>query len=347
MKTRLILTFNSLYCNISPSRYLKKYYFRGGHVNIDKVRLDLLQKIIGQDHAIEAIMPALTLANEKLNDPKRPLGSFLFLGPTGVGKSELPRSLARLLHGDESSAVVINCTEYKGYHDVAKLVGAPPGYVGHDMTPFLTQEKLEGDMTIVIFEEIEKADEALYDLLLEIVNKAVLVTGRGYELSFKNCLIFLTSNIGSRQYFEENNRNIGFKEISIHSSRTDLYLRACKNYFNPEFMGRFDEIVIFNDLMMEHFAKILDQFLSDTRVRFSMRGVDLKINKSVNKFLLMKTDCSSYGARPLKQTIKKYLEYPLAKQLEDGKFSGIIEVFMDKLGNVNFLKNNELNSAFA
>ena len=176
-----------------------------------ELREQLKREIIGQDKAIDAMVRAVMVANLGICDPQRPLGTFLFLGPTGTGKSQIGRSLAQIIHGNDSGLIVINCTEFKNPHDVSKLTGAPPGYIGHDHPPFLTPEKLEKKATIVIFEELEKADRALNDLLLQVLERGEMKTGLGTDLCFKNCFIILTSNVCAKEVDQiSRNALIGF-----------------------------------------------------------------------------------------------------------------------------------------
>jgi len=283
----------------------------------------LKKEIIGQDRAVEAIVRSVTVAALGICDPQRPLGTFLLLGPTGTGKSQIGRSLARIIHGSEDAVVAINCTEFQNPHDVAKLVGAPPGYVGHDQTPFLSQDKLENQLTIVIFEELEKADRALFDLLLQILERGELKTGRGADLNFKNCFIMMTSNVCAKEVDDINrNAGIGFsrqvQSLADQSHEvTDRKIRnacmgAVEDYFSLEFINRIDEIVSFNYLKERHLLAILEKFLLDTRARLAMAGVGTVISERAKEFLIRKGTNLRYGARPLKRAIRKYLEFPLA-----------------------------------
>jgi ATP-dependent Clp protease ATP-binding subunit ClpC len=288
-----------------------------------ELRDQLRKEIIGQDKAIEAMVRAVMVANLGICDPQRPLGTFLFLGPTGTGKSQIGRSLAHILHGNESGLIVVNCTEFKNPHDVSKLTGAPPGYIGHDHAPFLTPERLEKKATIVIFEELEKADRALNDLLLQVLERGELKTGLGVDLSFRNCFIILTSNVCAKEVDQiTTNSHIGFNpdyqmldnldqdaaDDKIHS----VCLGAVEDFFSPEFINRIDEIITFNRLKDEHLMMILDKFLTDTRSRLSGAGITAVVSESAKRFLLRKGTNLRYGARPLRRAVREYLEYPLA-----------------------------------
>ncbi|HYK87810.1 MAG TPA: AAA family ATPase [Acidobacteriota bacterium] len=288
-----------------------------------ELKYKLKQEIIGQDRAIDAVVRAVVVADLGICDPQRPLATFLFLGPTGTGKSQIGRSLAKILHGSESDVVAINCTEFKNPHDVAKLVGAPPGYVGHEHPPFLTQDKIEKKFTIVIFEELEKADRALFDLLLQVLERGEMKTGRGSDLNFRNCIIMMTSNVCAREVDNiARNAFIGFnppvqKIDALDADTADtriqtLCIGAVENYFSPEFINRIDEIVTFNRLKDDHLLAILDKFLLDTRARLAMAGIGTIISDSGKRFLIDKGTNLRYGARPLKRAVREFLEFPLA-----------------------------------
>ncbi len=283
----------------------------------------LKKEIIGQDRAIDAVVRAVVVADLGICDPRRPLATFLFLGPTGTGKSQIGRSLAKILHGSENDVVAVNCTEFKNPHDVAKLVGAPPGYVGHEHPPFLTQDKLDKKFTIVIFEELEKADRALFDLLLQVLERGEMKTGRGADLNFCNCFILMTSNVCAKEVDNiARNSFIGFgpppqrlselDEDTADSKIQSLCIGAVEDYFSPEFINRIDEIVTFNRLKDDHLLAILDKFLMDTRARLAMAGIGTIISDSSKRFLIDKGTNLRYGARPLKRAVREFLEFPLA-----------------------------------
>ncbi len=292
------------------------------------LREQLTKEIIGQDRAVEAVVRAVVVADLGICDPRRPLGTFLFLGPTGTGKSQIGRSLAKIIHGDENEVVAINCTEFKNAHDVAKLVGAPPGYVGHEQPPFLTPEKIEKKFTIVIFEELEKADRALYDLLLQVLERGELKTGRGVDLSFRNCFIMMTSNVCAKEVDNiTKNAIIGFgppiqrfeeldQDSADHKIQT-VCMSAVEDFFSPEFINRVDEILTFNRLKDDHLLAILEKFLVDTRARLAMAGVGAAISEDSKRFLIERGTNLRYGARPLRRAVREYLEFPLASQIAE------------------------------
>jgi ATP-dependent Clp protease ATP-binding subunit ClpC len=288
----------------------------------------LKREIIGQDRAIDAVVRTVVVADLGICDPRRPLGTFLFLGPTGTGKSQIGRSLAKILHGSENDVVSINCTEFKNPHDVAKLVGAPPGYVGHDQQPFLTQDKLDKPLTVLIFEELEKADRGLFDLLLQILERGELTTGRGANINFHNCLVMMTSNVCAKEIDHiAKNEVLGFglppKRLQeLDPAAADARIRATcigavENFFNPEFVNRIDEIITFNPLKDEDLIAILEKFLEETSERVEAKGVSLALSESAKKFLIEKGTNLRYGARPLRRAVREHLEFPLASLIAE------------------------------
>lgn len=299
-------------------------------IKADELREALKKEIIGQDKAVEVVVRSVVIAEMGVCDPNRPQGTFLFLGPTGTGKSQLGRSLAKILHGSEKEAVAINCTEFKNPHDVAKLTGAPPGYVGHDQPPFLTPEKLAKKHTVVIFEELEKADRALFDLLLQVLERGELKTGRGVDLDFTRCFVFMTSNVCAKEVDDiTKNAAIGFQppgprweempEDVADEKIESACMLAVEDFFSPEFINRIDEILTFNRLKDDHLRAILNKFLLDTRARLAMAGIGTSLDESSKRFLIEKGCNTRYGARPLKRAVREYLEYPLANMaLEQG-----------------------------
>ena len=285
---------------------------------------NLQAEIFGQQEAVDIVAKTVTAACVGFCDPRRPLGSFLFLGPTGVGKSQLGRSLAKALHGEESSAIVINCTEFKNPHDVAKLVGAPPSYVGHDHPPFITPEKLGGGMSVVIFEELEKADREFPQILLQILERGELRTGRAVDLNFTRSFIILTSNLGSRVADRELSHPLGFRSDHLDREKEEkkevlekVFMRELERFYSPEFIGRIDTIAVFDPLDREQLTAILDKFLEQTQERCRERGIELEIEESVKDWLLEKGTNLRYGARPLRRAVYQYLEYPVAQFVTD------------------------------
>ncbi|MBI4481665.1 MAG: ATP-dependent Clp protease ATP-binding subunit [Acidobacteria bacterium] len=292
-------------------------------IKANELREQLRKEVIGQEKAVEALVQAVVIADLGICDPQRPLGTFLFLGPTGTGKSQLGRSLAKALHGDEKEVLAINCTEFQNPHDVAKLVGAPPGYVGHEHPPFITPEKLAKRFTIIIFEELEKADRTFFDLLLQVLERGEMTTGAGVHLDFTNCFLIMTSNVCAKEVDDINKGVVGFhppgqKICSLPFDSADVKIQstcmnAVGNFFSPEFLNRVDEIITFNRLKEEHLMAILNKFLLDTRARLAMVGIGTVIDEQAKRFLIRRGSNVRYGARPLRRALRQLLEFPLAK----------------------------------
>lgn len=292
-------------------------------IRTDELREALRKEIIGQEKAVDVVVRSVVIAEMGICDPNRPEGTFLFLGPTGTGKSQIGRSIAKIIHGSEKEAISINCTEFKNPHDVAKLTGAPPGYVGHDQPPFLTPEKLTKKHTVVIFEELEKADRAMFDLLLQVLERGELKTGRGVDLDFTHCFVFMTSNVCAREVDDiAKNAGIGFQppgpkweempeDVADEKIETACML-AVEDFFSPEFINRIDDIITFNRLKYDHLRSILNKFLLDTRARLAMAGIGTSVDESAKTFLIERGSNARYGARPLKRAVREYLEFPLA-----------------------------------
>ena len=285
----------------------------------------LHKEIIGQDAAIAALVQAVVVAKLGVTDPERPLGTFMFLGPSGVGKSQLGRSLAAALHPDDTriniAAIkapglrVFNCTEFQAPHEVSKLMGAPPGYVGYDNRAALLQEDLEAFGTVVIFEEIEKANVALYSVLLELMEKGILVTGSGTVLDFRKCFIIFTSNLGSEALDRQLSGNIpsfGLSTVNTAQDQKQVCMKALESHFSPEFINRLDTVITFGFLKAKDYAAILDKFVAAIQTRFFAKRITLRLTEAAKKFILQNGVNKRYGARPLRRALVKYIDYPVA-----------------------------------
>ena len=292
--------------------------------------LDLLsQKIVGQQTAISGIASTVKTYQAGLSPAGRPAGVFLLLGPTGTGKTRTVEALAEILHDAVGKVVKVDCGEFQSDHEVAKLIGAPPGYLGHKETrPVLTQEKLteatseNTDLSIVLFDEIEKAAPALTRLLLGVLDKATLRLGDNTEVNFEKSLIFLTSNLGAREMMKELQPELGFRpaptpDASDLTKRLEgIALNAVRKMYSPEFVNRIDAVITYQPLDSEAFAMILDQQLDDLQQhvngRLGNRCFSIEISDESRSFLLEKGTSSEYGARELKRSIHRYLIQPLA-----------------------------------
>ena len=296
----------------------------------------LSQKVVGQSAATKAIVPYVYMYQSGLAPEGRPAGVFLLLGPTGTGKTKTVEAIAELLHGDEKKILKIDCGEFQMEHETAKLVGAPPGYLGHRETvPLLTQQQLievtsrECDLALVLFDEIEKAAHSITKLLLGILDKGILRLGDNTSVNFEKSLIFFTSNLGAREMMKEINPSIGFQSATA-KSLTDLTTRlesialgAVRKRFSPEFVNRIDAVVTYNPLDAEAIEIILDHDLralqNHVNLRLGERYFSIDVTPEAKQFLLHKGISREYGARELKRTIHRQLTQPLATMVARGE----------------------------
>ncbi len=296
----------------------------------------LSQRIVGQPAAMHYIVPYIQMFQAGLAPEGRPVGVFLLLGPTGTGKTRTVEALAEVLHGSEKNVLKIDCGEYQMEHEVAKLIGAPPGYLGHrETTPMLTQQKLNAvtsersNLAIVLFDEIEKAAPSLTRLLLGILDRGILRLGDNTTVNFENSLIFLTSNLGAREMMKEIRPDFGFQS-AVPGERPDLTskleaigLGAVRRRFSPEFINRIDAIITYQPLDAESLAAILDQQIVELQrhvnTRLGERCFQIEVTPESREFLLRKGTSPEYGARELKRTIHRHLTQPLAALVAAGK----------------------------
>ncbi|MEZ7892499.1 MAG: AAA family ATPase [Candidatus Wallbacteria bacterium] len=289
-------------------------------INMEKY---LHKRIIGQDSAVSIVSQAIRKAHVGLKNPNRPIGTFMFAGQTGVGKTELAKALAEFLFGNENELIRIDCSEYSMSHEYAKLIGAPPGYIGHKEGGFLTEAVKNKPKSVVLFDEIEKAHKKVHNLLLQIMDDGILTDNKGVKVSFKDCVIIMTSNVGVEE-FKNIEVAIGFDQKSknlSHNTKEKETRKALEKEFAPEFLNRVDEIVTFTALSKEESLKIVDIMLNEVseRLRKNLKmTVDFPIK--VREFLVDKGFNQKYGARPLKRAIKFYVENPLAEMIIEKKF---------------------------
>ncbi len=274
-----------------------------------KMENRLHRRVVGQDEAIRAVANAVRRSRAGLNDPNRPIGSFIFLGPTGVGKTELARALAEFLFDDESAMVRIDMSEYQERHTVSRLVGAPPGYVGYDEGGQLTEAVRRKPYSVVLFDEIEKAHPEVFNILLQLLDDGRLTDSHGRTVSFKNVVVIMTSNIGS-QYIQELGAEDGAEKA----------LQLMRQQFRPEFLNRVDEIIVFHSLSRQDLVKIVDIQLEYLRKLLAQRKIDLQLTPAAANFLAEVGFDPAYGARPLKRAIQRYLQDPLAMAILKGEF---------------------------
>jgi ATP-dependent Clp protease ATP-binding subunit ClpC len=265
----------------------------------------LHQRIIGQDEAVLAVSRAVKTARVGLKDPRRPVGSFLFLGPTGVGKTELAKALAEFLFGDEEATVALDMSEYQQEHTVNRLIGAPPGYVGYESGGQLTDAVRDKPYTVVLFDEVEKAHPRVLDILLQVMEEGRLTDGQGRTASFSEAVIIMTSNLGS-EYLTE--------PVLTDAAREQV-MRLVKTTFRPEFLNRLDEIILFHPLSQEQLRLILGLMLKGEIKLLEARGVSLQVSEDACTWMLAQNDHPEWGARPLRRIIRRYLREPLADYL--------------------------------
>jgi ATP-dependent Clp protease ATP-binding subunit ClpB len=270
----------------------------------------LHQRVVGQDAAIKAVANAVRRARAGLQDPNRPIGSFIFLGPTGVGKTELSRALAEFLFDDENAMIRIDMSEYMEKHSVARLIGAPPGYVGYEEGGQLSEAVRRRPYSVVLFDEIEKAHHDVFNLLLQVLDDGRITDGQGRTVDFKNTVIIMTSNIGSQFITEEESSE----------GRRRLVIDALRAHFRPEFLNRVDEIIIFDRLTEEDLKKIVEIQLSRLTKRLAQQNITLKLSDSAETLIAREGYDPVYGARPLKRAIQRYLLDPLSINILEGKF---------------------------
>jgi ATP-dependent Clp protease ATP-binding subunit ClpB len=272
----------------------------------------LRQRVVGQDDAITAVSNAVRRARAGLQDPNRPIGSFIFMGPTGVGKTELARALAEFLFDDEQAMVRIDMSEFMEKHSVARLIGAPPGYVGYEEGGFLTEAVRRRPYSIVLMDEIEKAHPEVFNVLLQILDDGRLTDGHGRTVDFKNTVIIMTSNIGSQWIVD-----LGEKDYEVMRGRV---MDAMKAHFKPEFLNRIDELIIFHGLGIEEIKAIVEIQVKKLQQRLLERRIQLKMTEKAKEWLAKEGFDPAYGARPLKRVIQKEIQDQLALKILGGKF---------------------------
>src|SRR5512142_2603620 len=315
----------------------------------------LRRKIVGQDAAIEKVTEIYQMFLAGLNPPGRPVGNLLFLGPTGSGKTRVVEALAESLFGDPRAVIKIDCAEFQHSHEIAKLIGSPPGYLGHREThPLLTQEALNQwhteklKLSILLFDEIEKASDALWQLLLGILDKATLTLGDNRRVDLSQCVIVMTSNLGAAEMNELINGSIGFSPVpAIFDTKLDekinrTAVEAARRKFSPEFMNRIDKAVVFKTLREEHLTQILEIELGMVQQRILQATGNnqfvFSCTPRVKEFLLVEGTDLKYGARHLHRAIERFVVFPLANLVATGqvKLGDFIRIAMDSSGQMTF-----------
>jgi len=274
--------------------------------------------VVGQDEAISKVVKAIQRNRVGLKDPKKPIGTFIFLGPTGVGKTELARALSRNMFDSEDALIRIDMSEYMEKFTVSRLIGAPPGYVGYEEGGQLTERVRRKPYSVILLDEIEKAHPDIYNILLQVLDDGQLTDGLGRKVDFKNTLIIMTSNIGVRQ-LKDFGEGVGFatsaRQANAEEANKAVIEKALKRTFSPEFLNRVDDVIIFNSLEKEHIFEIIDILMKGVLKRLINLGFTLELTSEAKEFIAEKGYDQQFGARPLHRAIQKYLEDPLAEEI--------------------------------
>ncbi len=297
-----------------------------------RIELELHERVVSQRPAISALARAIRRSRAGLKNPLRPVGSFLFLGPTGVGKTEVARSLAQVLFGSERSMIRFDMSEFMEKHSVSKLIGSPPGYVGHEEGGQLTERIKRAPYSVLLFDEIEKAHPDIFNVLLQVFEDGVLTDALGNAIDFKNAIIIMTSNIGAR--FIQKKGTMGFQGTTDASREKmeEMVMSSVRQTFNPEFINRLDEIIIFDELFEHELLDVIQLQIEQINRTMIRHGFEVKLTDEAKKWIVVKTCADrSYGARPLRRALQKYVEDPLSEALIQGQLVGcsLIEVFLD------------------
>ena len=289
---------------------------------------ELHKRVVGQDEAVTAVAEAVLRARSGLNDPNRPIGSFIFLGPTGVGKTELARALAQFLFDDEAAMLRIDMSEYQEKHTVARLIGAPPGYVGFEEGGQLTEAIRRRPYAVVLFDEVEKAHYDVFNVMLQLLDDGRLTDGQGRTVDFKNTIVIMTSNVGSSRILEYKGAFAG----EPYERMKEAVLEEMRRHFRPEFLNRIDGLIVFHALSLEHLKEIVEILLGRVRLRLAERHITLELTDAAKTHLVEVGYDPNYGARPLKRAITKEIETPLGRLILEGKINDGQEVKVDAGG---------------
>jgi ATP-dependent Clp protease ATP-binding subunit ClpC len=291
-----------------------------------KMEDEIQKKVISQTEAIKRISHAVRRSRSGLKDPKRPIGCFIFAGPTGVGKTLLAKALAEFMFGDSDALIQIDMSEYMEKHNVSRLIGAPPGYVGYEEGGQLTEKIRRRPYAVVLLDEIEKAHPDVYNMLLQIMEEGRLTDSFGRNVDFKNTIIIMTTNAGAE--VTSVNSDFGFSrgrnldEVTTYESMKERLKVAIEKYFRPEFLNRLDDVIVFHSLTKENLKQIVDIELSKVRNRLADRGLELVLTEEAKEFVIAKGFNPDYGARPLRRSIENFIEDPLAEEILRGTFKG-------------------------
>jgi len=308
-------------------------------VRLLQLEENLHQRVVAQDEAITAISKAVRRARAGLKDPKRPIGSFIFLGPTGVGKTELGKALAETLFGDEDAMIRIDMSEFMERHSVARLVGAPPGYVGYDEGGQLTEKVRRRPYSVVLLDEVEKAHSEVFNILLQVLEDGRLTDSKGRTVDFRNTVLIMTSNVGAQEI--QRDSGIGFRvstsEQDDYESMKQKVTDQLKRTFRPEFLNRVDEVIVFHALNKEHLKSIVDIMLEELREQLQERDIDLEVTERAKELVANRGFDPDFGARPLRRAIQRLIENPLSEEMLKGSFEDGQKIVVDaKDGEVVF-----------
>jgi ATP-dependent Clp protease ATP-binding subunit ClpC len=284
---------------------------------------ELHKKVIGQDAAIKSVSKAVRRSRSGLKDPKRPIGSFVFAGPTGVGKTLLAKALAQFMFGDAEALIQIDMSEYMEKHNVSRLIGAPPGYVGFEEGGQLTEKIRRRPYAVVLLDEIEKAHPDVFNMLLQVMEEGRLTDSFGRNVDFRNTIIIMTTNAGAEAI--KNEAAFGFQKPDDDASYDSMKGRVnerIEKVFRPEFLNRLDDVIVFHHLTVDDLKKVIDIELAKVRERLGERGLKLELTDAAKQFLIKKGSDTDFGARPLRRALENYIEDPVSEELLKGEFEG-------------------------
>jgi ATP-dependent Clp protease ATP-binding subunit ClpC len=310
-------------------------------VRLLQMEAELHKRVVSQEEAIKQVAKAVRRSRSGLKDPKRPIGVFLFAGPTGVGKTLTAKTLAEFMFGEQDALVQIDMSEYMEKHNVSRLIGAPPGYVGYEEGGQLTEKIRRRPYAVVLLDEIEKAHPDVFNMLLQIMEEGHLTDSFGRKVDFKNTIFIMTTNAGAKVISQGNTFGFGKQdEDSSYERMKQRLMHEIEHEFKPEFLGRLDELVVFRPLTRDHLKSIVDIELSKVRERLAEKNIELVMSDAAREFIVEKGNATEYGARPLRRAVENYIEDPLAEELLKGSFEGSnrVEVIVKEVGELKHLE---------